>query len=209
MTAIPLSRSTPRPLLTSRRVRFICSTCSVCLCRDGRNSPSISASPADNALVAAELSSPPRNHRRIPIRPPDLCTRPHTSAAARPLALVSHPGGSIDHVRRQQPPDSAQLGLFAQPPRLFSCTPSKLTTFEDCPRRYRYAYVDRPTPPKGPPWAHNSLGASVHTALRSWYGLPAERRRPQALPVLLKATWVSEGYRDETQERAVVRQGLG
>jgi RecB family exonuclease len=94
------------------------------------------------------------------------------------------------------------------PERLFVCTPSKLGAFEDCPRRYRYAYVDRPAPPKGPPWAHNSLGASVHTALKNWYALPDERRRPAALPTLLKATWVREGYRDEEQERAVFRQAL-
>jgi RecB family exonuclease len=94
------------------------------------------------------------------------------------------------------------------PERLFVCTPSKLVAFEDCPRRYRFAYVDRPAPPKGPPWAHNSLGASVHTALRNWYGLPVERRRPEALPVLLKATWVGEGYRDEGQEREVFRSAL-
>jgi putative RecB family exonuclease len=101
-----------------------------------------------------------------------------------------------------------QLGFEGMPERLFVCTPSKLVTFEDCPRRYRFAYVDRPAPPKGPAWAHNSLGASVHTALRNWYGLPVERRRPEALPVLLKATWVSEGYRDESQEREVFRQAL-
>jgi RecB family exonuclease len=94
------------------------------------------------------------------------------------------------------------------PERLFVCTPSKLVSYEDCPRRYRYAYVDRPAPPKGPAWAHNSLGASVHTALRNWYGLPVERRRPEALPVLLKATWVGEGYRDDTQEREVFRLAL-
>ena len=112
-------------------------------------------------------------------------------------------------MRRQQPPDSAQLGLFAQPPRLFTCTPSKLTTFEDCPRRYRYAYVDRPAPPKGPPWAHNSLGASVHTALRSWYALPPAKRVPGVLASVLRATWVGEGYRDEAQERAAFRRALG
>jgi putative RecB family exonuclease len=106
-------------------------------------------------------------------------------------------------------PSEQQLGLFAPPPRLFTCTPSKLGAFEDCPRRYRYAYVDRPTPPKGAPWAHNSLGASVHTALRSWYGLPAERRDPSRLPVLLKATWVGEGYRDDAQEREAFRRAVG
>ncbi|ROT32025.1 PD-(D/E)XK nuclease family protein [Micromonospora sp. HM5-17] len=94
------------------------------------------------------------------------------------------------------------------PERLFVCTPSKLGSYTDCPRRYRYAYVDRPAPPKGPPWAHNSLGSSVHTALRNWYGLPPDRRRPEALPTLLKGTWVREGYRDDEQERAVFRRAL-
>ncbi|MET0414837.1 MAG: PD-(D/E)XK nuclease family protein [Actinoplanes sp.] len=94
------------------------------------------------------------------------------------------------------------------PERLFVCTPSKLGSFADCPRRYRYSYVDRPTPPKGAPWAHNSLGASVHTALKNWYALAADRRDRDALPALLKATWVREGYRDVDQERVVYRQAL-
>jgi RecB family exonuclease len=94
------------------------------------------------------------------------------------------------------------------PERLFVCTPSKLGAYADCPRRYRYSYVDRPTPPKGPPWAHNSLGASVHTALKNWYAVPADRRAPGALPILLKATWVREGYRDVDQERATYRRAL-
>jgi putative RecB family exonuclease len=105
--------------------------------------------------------------------------------------------------------DNEQLGLFAPPRRLFTCTPSKLGSYEDCPRRYRFTYVDRPSPPKGPPWAHNSLGASVHTALRSWYALDPGRRDRAALPTLLKATWVSEGYRDDAQERDVFRRALG
>ncbi|MCI4064138.1 PD-(D/E)XK nuclease family protein [Micromonospora sp. R77] len=94
------------------------------------------------------------------------------------------------------------------PERLFVCTPSKLGAYADCPRRYRYSYVDRPAPPKGPPWAHNSLGASVHTALKNWYALTPERRRVEALPQLLKGTWVREGYRDDEQERAAYRRAL-
>jgi RecB family exonuclease len=103
---------------------------------------------------------------------------------------------------------TGQLGLFDPPTRLFTCTPSKLAAFEDCPRRYRFTYLDRPTPPKGAPWAHNSLGASVHTALRNWFALPVERRVPEALPTLLRATWVGEGYRDVDQERAAFRRAL-
>lgn len=102
-----------------------------------------------------------------------------------------------------------QLGFEGMPERLFVCTPSKLGAFEDCPRRYRHAYVDRPTPQKGPPWAHNSLGASVHTAMRNWYGVAADRRTPGALPTLLRGTWVGEGYRDDAQERAAFSAALG
>ncbi|MEV4636129.1 PD-(D/E)XK nuclease family protein [Actinoplanes sp. NPDC049548] len=94
------------------------------------------------------------------------------------------------------------------PERLFVCTPSKLGAYLDCPRRYRYTYVDRPSPQKGPPWAHNSLGASVHTALKNWYALPAARRSTAALPTLLKSTWVREGYRDVDQERVTYRKAL-
>jgi putative RecB family exonuclease len=98
-----------------------------------------------------------------------------------------------------------QLGFAGMPERLFVCTPSKLGAYEDCPRRYRYSYVDRPTPPKGPPWAHNSLGASVHTALKNWYAAPRDDRN---VPALLRATWVREGYRDVEQERAAYRRAL-
>jgi putative RecB family exonuclease len=106
-------------------------------------------------------------------------------------------------------PRDEQLGLFDAPRRLFTCTPSRLVSFEDCPRRYRYTYIDRPAPQKGPPWAHNSLGASVHTALRNWYALPEAKRTVAVLPTLLRATWVGEGYRDEAQEREVFRRALG
>jgi putative RecB family exonuclease len=110
-------------------------------------------------------------------------------------------------VPKASPPE--QLGFAGMPERLFVCTPSKLGAYADCPRRYRYSYVDRPTPPKGPPWAHNSLGASVHTALKNWYALAADRRTTAALPTLLKATWVREGYRDPDQERVAYRTALG
>lgn len=102
-----------------------------------------------------------------------------------------------------------QLGLFQEPTRLFVCTPSKLVAYEDCPRRYRYSYVDRPAPPKGPPWAHNSLGASVHTALRAWFDVHPARRRLEDLSRLLRATWVRDGYRDLAQEREAFGRALG
>lgn len=100
----------------------------------------------------------------------------------------------------QSPPvDAQQLSLEGMPLRLLSCTPSLLLTFEACPRRFRMTYVDRPTPPKGPPWAHNSLGASVHNALRSWWAEPLARRTPTRAGALVSACWLQDGWRDVEQ----------
>src|SRR3954453_12506822 len=94
---------------------------------------------------------------------------------------------------------SAQLEMPGMPRRLFSATPSKLASFADCPRRYRFAYVDRPRPAKGPPWAPNSVGSAVHAALRSWWELPVERRTPAAARQLLYSVWTPNGFRDSEQ----------
>jgi putative RecB family exonuclease len=85
------------------------------------------------------------------------------------------------------------------PRRLFACTPTRLLSWLDCPRRYRFAYLDRPTPPKGPAWAHNSLGASVHNALRAWWDQPQARRSVAAGADLVARAWVTDGYRDQEQ----------
>ena len=92
-----------------------------------------------------------------------------------------------------------QLGFEGMPRRLFAATPSRLGTFTECPRRYRLTYLVRPAPPKGPPWAHNSLGAAVHNALRDWWLLPRSRRTPAAAGSLLDAGWISDGFADERQ----------
>jgi hypothetical protein len=61
------------------------------------------------------------------------------------------------------------------------------------------SYLDRPAPPKGPPWAHNSLGASVHNALAGWWRLPLPRRTVQAAGALLTQGWIGEGFAGEAQ----------
>jgi len=92
-----------------------------------------------------------------------------------------------------------QLGFEGMPRRLYPCTPSRLRAWLDCPRRYRMVYLDRPSPPKGPPWAHNSFGASVHNALAGWWRLPLAERLPQAAGVLLERGWIGDGYADGQQ----------
>ncbi|GAA4098500.1 RecB family exonuclease [Nonomuraea soli] len=92
-----------------------------------------------------------------------------------------------------------QLPLEGMPRRLYSCTPSRLNTWLDCRRRYRFTYLDRPAPQKGPAWAHNSVGASVHNALAGWWREPYEKRTPVMASILLTNGWISEGFRDAEQ----------
>ena len=98
-----------------------------------------------------------------------------------------------------------QLGFEGMPRRLYPCTPSRLRAWLDCPRRYRMTYLDRPAPPKGPPWAHNSLGASVHNALAGWWRLKREERTPEAAGGLLARGWITEGYADDAQSGEYLR----
>ena len=95
--------------------------------------------------------------------------------------------------------------LDDMPRRLWTCTPTKLDTWLACPRRYRFTYLDRRQ--KGPPWAHNSVGSSVHNALRDWWSLPADRRTTDAARTLVRTGWLTDGFRndlqaDEWRERA-------
>jgi RecB family exonuclease len=92
-----------------------------------------------------------------------------------------------------------QLSFGGMPRRLYSCTPTRLAAWLDCPRRYRMTYLDRPPPPKGPPWAHNSVGASVHNALAGWWRLPLAGRTVPAAGELLERGWITEGFADEQQ----------
>ncbi len=101
-----------------------------------------------------------------------------------------------------------QLGLEGMPRALFACTPSRLTTWLDCPRRYRLTYLDRPAPPRGGPWAHNTVGATVHLALARWWSEPLDRRTPAVARALLDRAWTADGFADDAQaERWRARAG--
>jgi putative RecB family exonuclease len=99
-----------------------------------------------------------------------------------------------------------QLGFEGMPRRLYPCTPSRLRAWLDCPRRYRMTYLDRPPLPKGPPWAHNSLGASVHNALAGWWRLMRAERTPAAAAGLLERGWITEGFADDAQSADYLRR---
>ncbi|KAA2264114.1 PD-(D/E)XK nuclease family protein [Solihabitans fulvus] len=95
------------------------------------------------------------------------------------------------------------------PQKLVKVTPSKLATWADCPRRYRMAYLDRPAPARGGAWAHSTLGAVVHNALRALFDLPAERRTPDRAAALVVKNWKSDGFRDGEQAAAQREKAIG
>ena len=61
--------------------------------------------------------------------------------------------------RRRSAARRAAAARAGMPTPAVRCTPSRLAAF-DCPRRYRFTYLDRPAPPRGRPWAHNTVGAT-------------------------------------------------
>lgn len=92
-----------------------------------------------------------------------------------------------------------QLGLDGMPARLVRVTPSRLATWQDCRRRYRLTYLDRPAPPRGGPRAASTLGAVVHNALHAVFGEPPARRSGDRAALEVDRHWSSEGFRDDAQ----------
>jgi RecB family exonuclease len=92
-----------------------------------------------------------------------------------------------------------QLELGGMPRRLLRASPKSLADFSDCPRRYRFAQLDRPTPARGPRFAHHTVGTALHQALSAWWELPVERRTTAAARQLLYSAWTPAGFRDDEQ----------
>lgn len=83
--------------------------------------------------------------------------------------------------------------LFDEGAGLFELNPSKLQCYLDCPRQYRFRYVDRR--PERRTFAPTALGRSVHKALRDFYGLSPEQRTVENLLRALRRAWDPTGYR--------------
>jgi putative RecB family exonuclease len=83
--------------------------------------------------------------------------------------------------------------LFDADDGLFELNPSKLQCYIDCPRQYRFRYVDKRTERRqfGP----TALGRVVHKALRDFYGMPSEDRTVENLLRALRLAWDGTGYR--------------
>ena len=83
-------------------------------------------------------------------------------------------------------------------------SPTKVSTWQACPRRYYLSYVARRRSTRA--WAHLSYGNAVHSALRGWFDLPAEQRSMTIVPELVERAWSDAGFRDAEQRDACKKQ---
>lgn len=102
-----------------------------------------------------------------------------------------------------------QLGLEGMPPELVRVTPAKLATWQQCPRKYRMTYLDRPAPPRSGARADATLGAVVHNALRAYFGTARSARTPQRAADLVRECWNSDGFADAEQAARYRRRAQG
>lgn len=96
---------------------------------------------------------------------------------------------------------SAQQSLFEDlGSGLFEINPSKLQCYIDCPRQYRFRYVDKRSERRtfGP----TALGRSVHKALRDFYGMDREERTVENLVRALRRSWDPTGYKSVKEAEA-------
>jgi len=122
-------------------------------------------------------------------------------------------------ISRQQTVDSGQLSIFdfqpAPEPEILATdyrlpinylSYSQIDTFDTCPRRYRFRYIQRiPVPPS----AAASFGNSMHKALRDFYQAVKEKKKPTKKNLLqfLERNWSAEGYASKTHEKRMIKQG--
>jgi putative RecB family exonuclease len=87
--------------------------------------------------------------------------------------------------------------LFDEGEGLFELNPSKLQCYLDCPRQYKFRYVDKRSERRtfGP----TALGRSVHKALRDFYALESAERTLDNLLRALRRAWDSTGYRGQKE----------
>ena len=96
---------------------------------------------------------------------------------------------------------TGQDTLDGMPTRLFPARPPSSPPGSTA--RAASAYLDRPTPPKGPPWAHNSRRAPRCTTPCATGGCsPPDRRTPSAAAELVERSWTQ---RRLPRRRAVAR----
>jgi putative RecB family exonuclease len=88
---------------------------------------------------------------------------------------------------------------------MFFASPTKLSTWRQCRRRYRYRYVDH-LPAKPRPWL--SFGQSLHATLKDVFDARPENRKLARAERSYRGNWVRKGYQGVEEERSYFERGV-
>jgi putative RecB family exonuclease len=87
---------------------------------------------------------------------------------------------------------------------LLKLSPYAIGIYEQCPRRYRYQYVERLISRYRKPWPWLTMGANVHAALTQFLSVvPSAERTADTIERLLRERWRAsrQGFADRDEER--------
>lgn len=86
-------------------------------------------------------------------------------------------------------------------------SPTRICTYLECPRKYRYIYIDK-LPRYFRARAYFSFGSSLHRALQEYHAAGgADTQDAEALVSRLEEGWVGAGYESAEAENAHLSQG--
>jgi len=130
----------------------------------------------------------------------------YTGAMADDLSRaieVTDPGGKQPRSRsRTERPANA-----SQRKRKWVLSPTRICTYLECPRKYRYIYIDK-LPRYFGARAYFSFGSSLHRALQEYHEAGgAQTQNAEALISRLEQNWIGAGYESAEDERARLLQG--
>jgi len=80
----------------------------------------------------------------------------------------------------------------------FSAT--MLSVYKECPRKFKYQYIDKLGKKFKQPRAYFSLGNSVHSSLEKFMKYEPSKRNQELLQAILEKEWISEGYFNKEHE---------
>ena len=89
-------------------------------------------------------------------------------------------------------------------------SPTKIATFEECPRRYKFLYLDGLGKFYRKARPYFTLGENVHRALKELYLLPKKLRSGKKLEELLHQVWATNrrGFSDPSEEELYKERAL-
>jgi len=91
-------------------------------------------------------------------------------------------------------------------------SPYSIGIYQQCPRRYRYQYVDKLIQRYRKPWPWLTMGRNVHATLADFMSIiPSEKRTIETMEKLLRDKWRlnREGFADSEEERQWGERALG